>query len=185
MTCSLIRIFLSKAWKEKQRHPVRNVLNTLFPVVVIALYAFSRSGFQRGGSAVNESPEASPVQLSPVSSQDDIVDAFPSGSYSKVFYAPENGFTKELIELVRIKLFITIDRVESFATLAEMEQMLLFSQDYYAIAFDRNSSRQHLSYTIRSKNNNFRTDEIYSRDVYGSYLKDFSIPYCNARNPLS
>nr|XP_029725334.1 ATP-binding cassette sub-family A member 2 [Aedes albopictus] len=177
MTCSLIRIFLSKAWKEKQRHPVRNVLNTLFPVVVIALYAFSRSGFQRGGSAVNESPEASPVQLSPVSSQDDIVDAFPSGSYSKVFYAPENVFTKELIELVRIKLFITIDRVESFATLAEMEQMLLFSQDYYAIAFDRNSSRQHLSYTIRSKNNNFRTDEIYSRDVYGSYLKDRNTYY--------
>ncbi|EAT33049.1 AAEL014699-PA, partial [Aedes aegypti] len=101
---------------------------------------------------------------------------FPSGSYSKLFFAPENDFTKELIELLRIKLFITIDReyacVESFPTVAEMEQMLLFSQDFYAIAFDRNSSRRYLSYTIRSKNNNFRTNEIYSRDVYSSYLKD-------------
>lgn len=68
MTGGLIRIFLSKAWKEKQRHPVRNVLNTLFPVVVIALYAFSRSGFQRGG-AIQGSADNTPVQLSRVSSQ--------------------------------------------------------------------------------------------------------------------
>lgn len=171
-TNGLIRIFLSKAGKEKQRHPVRNVLNTLFPVVVIALYAFSRSGFQRGGAAVDTgSPDE--VQLSRVSSQEDVVAAFPTDSYTRLFYAPENEFTKELVELIRCKLSITFDQVESFPTLAEMEQTLLFKQEFYAIAFDRNSSRdQLLSYTIRSKNNNFRTDEIYSRDVYSSYLKD-------------
>ncbi|XP_062562743.1 ATP-binding cassette sub-family A member 2 [Armigeres subalbatus] len=160
----IIKTFLLKAWKEKKRHPFRNVLNTLFPVVVIGLYVLSRLGYQRSAASAKESFV--------ITVRDGIVDSFPSGSYSKLFYAPENEFTKELIEFVRIKLFITIDRVHSFPTVAEMEQILLFNQNYFAIAFDRNSSRNYLSYTIRSKNNNFRTDEIYSRDLYRSYLKD-------------
>ncbi|XP_053692926.1 ATP-binding cassette sub-family A member 2 [Sabethes cyaneus] len=167
---SPIVIFLYKAWKEKWRHPVRNLLNTVFPIVVIALYVFSRSGFQRGGAKRVNSEIATATFAS--LSQDDLVGFYPAGYSSKLFYSPKNAFTEELIELVRVKLFITFDRVEAFATAGEMEQAILTSQEFYAIDFAVNSSEAWLSYTIRSKNNNFRTEQIYSRDVYGSYLKD-------------
>lgn len=128
--------------------------------------------------------------------QDHVVSAYPTGDYSKLLYAPDNDFTSKLIELVREKLFITYSRkyksdrrrfptldkpilqstgMQNFSTVADMEQALLFQQDFYAIAFDRNSSEAYLSYTIRSKNNNFRTDEVYSRDVYASYVKDWNV----------
>ncbi|XP_055544994.1 phospholipid-transporting ATPase ABCA1 isoform X2 [Wyeomyia smithii] len=53
-----------------------------------------------------------------------------------------------------------------------MEQAIMTGQEFYAIDFATNSSEARLSYTIRSKNNNFRTEQIYSRDLYSSYLKD-------------
>ncbi|XP_058825067.1 ATP-binding cassette sub-family A member 2 [Topomyia yanbarensis] len=169
-SASLIEIFLFKAWKEKRRHPVRNVLNTLFPIVVVTLYVFSRSGYQRGGAS--KGAAETPALLAEPISQDELVGFYPTGFYNKLFYSPNNEFTSELIEHVRQKLFITIDRVEGFATTGEMEHTLLVSQDFYAIAFGYNSSEARLSYTIRSKNNNFRTKEVYSRDLYASYLKD-------------
>ncbi|XP_058455258.1 ATP-binding cassette sub-family A member 2 isoform X2 [Malaya genurostris] len=167
---SLIEIFLIKAWKEKRRHPVRNVLNTLFPIVVVTLYVFSRSGYQRGG-ARKSAPET-PVLLADAISQDELIEFYPTGTYNKLYYSPKNEFTEELIEHVRQKLSIIIDRVEGFSTTDEMEHVVLASQDFYAITFGSNSSEARLSYTIRSKNNNFRTQEVYSRDPYTSFLKD-------------
>ncbi|XP_055613681.1 ATP-binding cassette sub-family A member 2-like [Uranotaenia lowii] len=169
---SLLSVFLYKAAMEKRRHFWRNTVNTVVPIVFILIYAFTRSGFQRGGSSSSSALTSSDDSLTQTLSQDDLVEFYPTGPHVKLLYAPHNGFTEELIEQVRQKLFITHERVEHFPTVDEMERTLLFSQDFYAIAFGTNTSEAHLSYTIRTKNNNFRTGEIYSRDVYESYLKE-------------
>ena len=65
-----------------------------------------------------------------------------------------------------------IPGVQSFRNEQELEQELLRSKDYFAIIFTTKNNYSDLSYTIRTDNNNFRTTEVYSRNLHQSYLKD-------------
>uniref|UniRef100_A0A8D8AHC9 ATP-binding cassette sub-family A member 3 n=1 Tax=Culex pipiens TaxID=7175 RepID=A0A8D8AHC9_CULPI len=168
---NLLKVFSYKCLTEKRRHPFRNIINTVFPIVVVSIFVFTRTGFKQGGfnyvTIVNKQPSTAEL------TEDDVVAFYPTGSFSKLLYAPSNDFTEELIEHTRMKLFVTHDRVESFTTTTELEHALLVTSDFFAIVFDSNSSANtRLSYTIRTKNNNFRTGEVYSRDLFTSYLKD-------------
>lgn len=173
---SLLRVFLFKAWKEKRRHPVRNIFNTLFPIVVLTAYVFGRSGFRRGGFSYVDA--GNQLHSDSVLTEDDILNFYPTGD-SKLMYTPKNDFTEALIELIRYKLTVTFDNVESYATVTELEHGMLAKKSddiYFGIIFDPDTvtsdTTSRLAYTIRTKNNNFRTGDVYSRDLFTSYLKD-------------
>ncbi|XP_058062386.1 phospholipid-transporting ATPase ABCA1 [Anopheles bellator] len=155
-------LFLEKSFKEKLRHLVRNVVNTLLPVIFLLAVVLLHT---KQLTVVDETQE---INLN----QDDLVDYFPGESINKVYFTPSTPAINELIENVRQTLFIVDDRVESFASEAELEHALLGNANLcYGITFHNVSNEGRLRYTIRTKNNNFRTDVTYSRDVFGSFSK--------------
>uniref|UniRef100_A0A182PGX3 ABC transporter domain-containing protein n=1 Tax=Anopheles epiroticus TaxID=199890 RepID=A0A182PGX3_9DIPT len=76
------------------------------------------------------------------------------------------------MEAVRQRLYIVDERVVPFASDTEMEFTLL-GDPYigFGVSFQNVSINGRLNYVIRTKNNNFRTYEIYSRDVLSAYQK--------------
>lgn len=105
---NLLKVFSYKCLTEKRRHPFRNIINTVFPIVVVAIFVFTRTGFKQGGfnyvNIVNKQPSTAEL------TEDDVVAFYPTGLFSKLLFAPSNDFTEELIEHTRMKLFVTHDR---------------------------------------------------------------------------
>uniref|UniRef100_A0A182NQE0 ABC transporter domain-containing protein n=1 Tax=Anopheles dirus TaxID=7168 RepID=A0A182NQE0_9DIPT len=75
------------------------------------------------------------------------------------------------MEAVRQQLHMVDERVVPLGSDAELEFALLDNPLHcFAVNF-QNASSGNFQYAIRTKNNNFRTEAVYSGDVYTSYQK--------------
>uniref|UniRef100_A0A2M4A4P2 Putative lipid exporter abca1 n=1 Tax=Anopheles triannulatus TaxID=58253 RepID=A0A2M4A4P2_9DIPT len=156
-----LKLFVGKTLKEKICHFVRNLLNTLFPVLFLLAVVLL-------GNRLSSVDESIDINLN----QDELVDYFPGEPINKIYYTPQTTLVEELIEEVRRTLSVIDERVESFSSDSELERALLNNANLcFGISFHNASLEGRLRYTIRTKNNNFRTDVIYSRDVFDSYSK--------------
>ncbi|XP_049537371.1 phospholipid-transporting ATPase ABCA1 [Anopheles darlingi] len=154
-------LFVGKTLKQKLRHSVRNLVNTLFPVAFLLAVVLL-------GKRLTSVDESREINLN----QGELVDYFPGEPLNKIYYTPNTTLIEELIEEVRRTLSVIDERVESFSSDSDLERALLNNENLcFGISFHNASLEGRLRYTIRTKNNNFRTDVIYSRDVFGSYSK--------------
>ncbi|EAA00830.5 AGAP001523-PA [Anopheles gambiae str. PEST] len=105
---------------------------------------------------------------------DDLADYFPGELINKIYYTPRTEQTETLMEAVRQRLFIADERVVPCDSDTEMEFTLL-GDPYLGFGVSFQNLSQHgggpLQYVIRTKNNNFRTQMVYSRDVLSAYQK--------------
>uniref|UniRef100_A0A182JR56 ABC transporter domain-containing protein n=1 Tax=Anopheles christyi TaxID=43041 RepID=A0A182JR56_9DIPT len=160
----LLSLFLSMGLKEKRRHIVRNIVNSfaaiLFTVIVISVQQGKQTSI-RGEIWEND-----------LILQDDLADNFPGELVNKIYYTPRTELTENLMEAVRQRLYIVDERVVPFDSDGEMEFALL-GDPYigFGVSFLNTSTDGRLKYVIRTKNNNFRTDAVYSRDLLYSYKK--------------
>ncbi|KAJ6637353.1 Phospholipid-transporting ATPase ABCA3 [Pseudolycoriella hygida] len=111
--------------------------------------------------------------------ESELLSFFPSGQEDGLLYTPNSTFNDKLIENLRHKLQIIEERVISFPN----EELLLhYFENHrtnrdFAIIFENTESDEKeiptkLNYTIRTRNNNFRTGEIYANDVFDVAMKD-------------
>ncbi|XP_037035767.1 ATP-binding cassette sub-family A member 3 isoform X2 [Bradysia coprophila] len=111
--------------------------------------------------------------------ESDMLTFFPSGQEDNLMYTPNSTFNDNLIECLRHKLQIIEERVIAFPD----EDMLLHyfekhrTNRDFAIVFepsenDDKEAPKKLNYTIRTRNNHFRTSDIYVNDVFEVAMKD-------------
>ncbi|XP_049285562.1 ATP-binding cassette sub-family A member 2 [Anopheles funestus] len=160
----LLGLFLSMGLTEKRRHKVRLVVHSLLPILLTIFVIHVPQN--KTASSSGESYENDLII------QDNLADYFPGELVNKLFYTPQTELTENLMETVRQQLFIVDERVVPFASDAEMEFALLDNPYIcFGVSFLNISDGGVLSFVIRTKNNNFRTDDVYSQDVFSSYQK--------------
>lgn len=105
-----------------------------------------------------------------MSTQARLEELSPSNLYDKIYFSPSNDFTMELMESLRQDLEIIDERVEGVMNEDELRPIIDEKENFFAIVFHMDSEAvpKNLSYTIRSKNNNFRTNEIFNGDVFAA-----------------
>ncbi|XP_053671459.1 phospholipid-transporting ATPase ABCA1 [Anopheles nili] len=160
----LLVLFIRKGLTEKKRHIFRNIVNSTVTILfVIAVVHILQS--QNASSAVQNWKSGS-------IDQDELADNFPGEHINKVYYTPRTEMTENIMESVRQTLYIVDERLEPFESESELEFALLDNEYIcFGVSFHNVSEEGVLVYTIRTKNNNFQTDTIYSRDVFFSYKK--------------
>lgn len=74
------------------------------------------------------------------------------------------------MESLRQDMEIIDERVEGVGSEDDLRQIIDERENFFAVVFhvDSDAIPQNLSYTIRSKNNNFRTHEIFNGDVFAA-----------------
>uniref|UniRef100_A0A182LT83 ABC transporter domain-containing protein n=1 Tax=Anopheles culicifacies TaxID=139723 RepID=A0A182LT83_9DIPT len=102
-----------------------------------------------------------------------MADYFPGELVNPIYYSPQTELTENLMETVRHRLAIVDERVVPFRSDAEMEFALLNNPSLcFGVSFQNISFEDgRLRFVIRTKNNNFRTEAVYSQDVFSSYQK--------------
>lgn len=114
-------------------------------------------------------------QLKTLILQETLRDQTPSNLNDRIYFAPNTDFTANLMEKLRMELDIIDERVEGVNTEADLRPIIDEKENFFAVVFhispDSDATPSNLSYTIRSKNNNFRTHEIYNGDVFGANNK--------------
>lgn len=77
------------------------------------------------------------------------------------------------MESLRLDLEIIDERIEGVSSEDELRPIIDEKENFVAVVFHVNSDAvpQNLSYTIRLKNNLFRTHEIHNGDVFGANNK--------------
>ncbi|XP_053660291.1 phospholipid-transporting ATPase ABCA1 [Anopheles marshallii] len=159
----LLKLFCSTALIEKRRHVVRSLVHLLLPIAVTIFVIHVPQSIIASNSSVNNGND--------VVIQDDLADYFPGELVNKIYYTPRTELTETLMETVRQRLYIVDERVVPCATDTEMEFALL-DNPYICFGLNfQNISGKSLQFVIRTKNNNFRTDFVYSQDVFSSYQK--------------
>uniref|UniRef100_A0A182QTM8 ABC transporter domain-containing protein n=1 Tax=Anopheles farauti TaxID=69004 RepID=A0A182QTM8_9DIPT len=156
-----LKLFARKTYLLKKRNIFRNLFLCLVPILFVCVVKVSNP--QRP----SESNEISESEIN----QDDLADYFPGELGNKVYYAPQTGLTENLMEAVRLKLYIVDERIVPLGSDTELEFALLDNPYICFAVHFLNTSSNNLQYVIRTKNNNFRTEAIYSRDVFTSYRK--------------
>ncbi|XP_052888844.1 phospholipid-transporting ATPase ABCA3 isoform X2 [Anopheles moucheti] len=159
----LLKLFCSTALIEKRVHIVRSIVHCLFPIAVTICVINIPQSIVTFNSTENDGDN--------VIIQDDLADYFPGELVNKIYYAPRTELTETLMETVRQKLYIVDERVLPCATDTEMEFALL-DNPYICFGVNfQNISEKRLQFVIRTKNNNFLTDIVYSQDVFSVYQK--------------
>ncbi|XP_058169397.1 phospholipid-transporting ATPase ABCA3-like [Anopheles ziemanni] len=105
-----------------------------------------------------------------VGARTELANFLPSELINKFYYTPNTSLTKTIMEDVRQILYIVEERVEPVATEQLLEYKVLDNEHIcFGIIFSNISHDDLLRYTIRMKNNNFQTEQTYSRDVFNAY----------------
>ncbi|XP_058116847.1 phospholipid-transporting ATPase ABCA3-like [Anopheles coustani] len=150
--------FIKKCRTEKKRHKFRNIVITFIPLIVLIFILNSTQKKQTIGR--DES----------VYGEEELANFLPSELINKFYYTPNTSLTKTIMEDVRQILYIVEERVEPVATEQLLEYKVLDNEHIcFGIIFSNISHDDLLRYTIRMKNNNFQTEQTYSRDVFNAY----------------
>uniref|UniRef100_A0A903Z042 ABC transporter domain-containing protein n=1 Tax=Anopheles minimus TaxID=112268 RepID=A0A903Z042_9DIPT len=158
-------LFLKTGLKEKRRHVVRLIVYSLLAIALTFIVIYVPQS--KVTTKQSESFESDAII------QDDLADYFPGELANRIYYSPHTELTENLMESVRQKLVIVDERVVPFASDADMEFALLDNPSLcFGVGFQNISiDGGHVRFVIRTKNNYFRTDAVYSRDVFSSYRK--------------
>uniref|UniRef100_A0A182IM77 ABC transporter domain-containing protein n=1 Tax=Anopheles atroparvus TaxID=41427 RepID=A0A182IM77_ANOAO len=159
---SLVWRFALKSLTEKKRHFFRNFFITFAPFVFLI--------------AITNVPQHQQTQYDDgrvgTIYEDDLADELPGEIINKVYYTPKTSLTETIIEEMRMKLYMQDERIVPFNNERDLEYELLDNKHIcYGIIFQNISDDGQLRYTLRMRNNNFRSDETYSRDVFNVYKK--------------
>lgn len=96
----------------------------------------------------------------------------PANLNDMIYFAPQNAFTVRLMESMRNELKIIDERVVGVDEEDDLRPFMDEKDSFFAIVFNLDNhdydatAPQNFSYTIRTKNNNFHTHQIYNGDVF-------------------
>lgn len=104
--------------------------------------------------------------------QDDLELYLPANLNDMIYFAPQNAFTVRLMETMREDLKIIDERVVGVENEDDLRPFMDEKDSFFAVLFNIDNhdsdatAPQNFSYTIRTKNNNFHTHQIYNGDVF-------------------
>lgn len=104
--------------------------------------------------------------------QEELETYLPANLNDMIYFAPQNAFTVRLMETMREDLSIIDERVVGVDNEEDLRPFMDERDSFFAVLFNLDNhysdatAPQNFSYTIRTKNNNFRTHNIYNGDVF-------------------
>ncbi|XP_055305939.1 phospholipid-transporting ATPase ABCA1 isoform X3 [Sitodiplosis mosellana] len=106
--------------------------------------------------------------------RDDIYRYFPANNEDLILYAPNTSWTFRLMENARYRLNIVEERIHAFDNEEELQQFFQRHKNNrnFAVIFTQDGSNGLLNYTIRMRNNNFRTEQIFLNNIYEIATRD-------------
>lgn len=98
--------------------------------------------------------------------QEELIDNIPGALDNKFYFVPNTTFYVDLMEKFRRSYDIVDERVIGFPTETDIWNKIEdLASKSFIIVFNGSAPEHHLQYTIRSKSNQFKTDQQYSRNL--------------------